>query len=129
MKINYILFGIMFLFFTLACARFDLPRIQEDKLNLPEIIIPTPTPPSIIAEKDNKKADDKDVNTHQAHSYKLRLEHQKATLTPGSSQPEVFNVLGQLQSIERIKKDIQIENKKKENAKLEFEKNSIGQQS
>ena len=63
MKINYILFGIMFLFFTLACARFDLPRIQEDKLNLPEIIIPTPTPPSIIAEKDNKKADDKDVNT------------------------------------------------------------------
>jgi len=72
--------------------------------------------------------DDKDVNTHQAHSYKLRLEHQKATLTPGSSQPEVFNVLGQLQSIERIKKDIQIENKKKENAKLEFEKNSIGQQ-
>ena len=28
--------------------------------------------------------DDKDVNTHQAQSYKIRLEHQKATLTPGS---------------------------------------------
>ena len=38
------------------------------------------------------------------------------------------NVLGQLQSIERIKKDIAIENKKKEDAKLEFDKNSIGQQ-
>jgi hypothetical protein len=49
-------------------------------------------------------------------------------LTQGSSQPEVFNVLGQLQSIERIKKDIAIENKKKDDAKLEFHKNSIGQQ-
>ena len=49
--------------------------------------------------------DDKDVNTHQAHSYKLRLEHQKATLTPGSSQPEVFNVLGQLDTLNRVIKD------------------------
>ena len=49
--------------------------------------------------------DDKDVNTHQAHSYKLRLEHQKATLTPGSSQPEVFNVLGQLDTLNRVMKD------------------------
>ena len=49
--------------------------------------------------------DDKDVNTHQAHSYKLRLEHQKATLTPGSSQPEVFNVLGQLNTLDRVIKD------------------------
>ena len=48
--------------------------------------------------------DDKDVNTHQAQSYKIRLEHQKATLTPGSSQPEVFNVLGQLNTLERIRK-------------------------
>ena len=49
--------------------------------------------------------DDKDVNTHQAHSYKLRLEHQKATLTPGSSQPEVFNVLGQLDTLNRVMRD------------------------
>jgi len=49
--------------------------------------------------------DDKDVNTHQAYSYKLRLEHQKATLTPGSSQPEVFNVLGQLDTLNRVIKD------------------------
>lgn len=62
MKINYILFGILFLFSTLACARFDLPRIQEDKLNLPEIIIPTPTLPLIIDEKDNNKTDEKDIN-------------------------------------------------------------------
>ena len=49
--------------------------------------------------------DDRDVNTHQAQSYKIRLEHQKATLTPGSSQPEVFNVLGQLNTLNRVKKD------------------------
>ena len=49
--------------------------------------------------------DDKDVNSHQAESYKIRLEHQKATLTPGSSQPEVFNVLGQLDTLNRVIKD------------------------
>ena len=49
--------------------------------------------------------DDKDVNSHQAESYKIRLEHQKATLTPGSSQPEVFNVLGQLDTLNRVMKD------------------------
>ena len=60
--------------------------------------------------------DDKDVNTHQAESYKIRLEHQKATLTPGSSQPEVFNVLGQLDTLNRVMKDGELlpnkENKK-----------------
>ena len=72
--------------------------------------------------------DTRDVNTHQLNSYHLTMKNKAETLTSGSSQPEVFNVLGQLQSIERIKNDIQIENKKKEDAKLEFDKNSIGQQ-
>jgi len=78
---------------------------------------------------DDGSFDTKNVNTHQLNSYHLTMKNKAETLTSGSSQPEVFNVLGQLQSIERIKKDLQIENKKKENAKLEFEKNSIGQQS
>ena len=78
---------------------------------------------------DDGSFDTKNVNTHQLNSYHLTMKNKAETLTQGSSQPEVFNVLGQLQSIERIKKDIAIENKKKENAKLEFEKNSIGQQS
>ena len=77
---------------------------------------------------DDGSFDTKNVNTHQLDSYHLTMKNKAETLTQGSSQPEVFNVLGQLQSIERIKKDIAIENKKKENAKLEFEKNSIGQQ-
>ena len=78
---------------------------------------------------DDGSFDTKNVNTHQLNSYHLTMKNKAETLTSGSSQPEVFNVLGQLQSIERIKKDIAIENKKKENAKLEFDKNSIGQQS
>ena len=78
---------------------------------------------------DDGSFDTKNVNTHQLNSYHLTMQNKAETLTQGSSQPEVFNVLGQLQSIERIKKDIAIENKKKEDAKLEFDKNSIGQQS
>ena len=62
--------------------------------------------------------DDRDVNTHQAQSYKIRLEHQKATLTPGSSQPEVFNVLGQLDTLNRVIKDNELlPNKEKKKIK------------
>ena len=76
---------------------------------------------------DDGSFDTTNVNTHQLNSYHLIMKNKAETLTQGSSQPEVFNVLGQLQSIERIKKDIAIENKKKDDAKLEFNKNSIGQ--
>ena len=63
---------------------------------------------------DDGSFDTKDVNTHQLHSYHLTMKNKAETLTQGSSQPEVFNVLGQLQSIERIKKDhAQIEATKK----------------
>ena len=54
---------------------------------------------------DDGSFDTKDVNTHQLHSYHLTMRNKAETLTEGSSQPEVFNVLGQLQSIERIKKE------------------------
>ena len=46
----------------------------------------------------------KDVNRHQLDSYAIIMKNKAETLTSGSSQPEVFNVLGQLQSIERVKK-------------------------
>ena len=50
------------------------------------------------------KFDDQDVNTHQAESYMHTLQQRKLTLTPGSSQPEVFNVLGQLETLKRVRK-------------------------
>ncbi|MEL0242638.1 MAG: hypothetical protein VW911_05225 [Pelagibacteraceae bacterium] len=56
-------------------------------------------------EFDDGQFDKQDVNTHQAHSYMLRLQHQKNTITPGTSQPEVFNVMGQLDTLERVIRD------------------------
>ena len=53
-------------------------------------------------EFDDDNFDKKNVNSHQAHSYMLRLQHQKNTITPGTSQPEVFNVLGQIDTLERV---------------------------
>ena len=54
MKISYILFIIAFLLTTLACSRFDLPRIQ-DKSNPPEIITLTPTPTATLIPNDENK--------------------------------------------------------------------------
>ena len=47
--------------------------------------------------------DDQDVNTHQAESYTHRLEQMRKTITPGTTQPEVFNVLGQLETLKRVR--------------------------
>jgi hypothetical protein len=59
--------------------------------------------------------DTENVNTHQLDSYHKIMINRKNTLTPGSSQPEVFNVLGQLETIERVKKERgQLEGQKRE---------------
>ena len=58
--------------------------------------------------------DTKDVNRHQLDSYHLIMKNKAETLTSGSSQPEVFNVLGQLQTIERVKKSGEMIYNKKE---------------
>ena len=72
---------------------------------------------------DDGSFDTKDVNTHQLHSYHLTMKNKAETLTQGSSQPEVFNVLGQLQSIERVKKENeQLEYKKQNKISHESEK-------
>ena len=55
-------------------------------------------------EFDDGKFDKQNVNTHQAESYMARLEQQKLTLTQGSSQAEVFNILGQLETLKRVRK-------------------------
>ena len=57
---------------------------------------------------------DKDVNRHQLDSYAIIMKNKAETLTSGSSQPEVFNVLGQLQTIERVKKSGEMIYNKKE---------------
>ena len=63
-------------------------------------------------EFDDGNFDKENVNTHQAHSYMLRLQHQKNTITPGTSQPEVFNVMGQLNTLERLINNKELETPK-----------------
>jgi hypothetical protein len=73
-------------------------------------------------EADDGTFDKEDVNTHQLESYHKIMINRKDTLTPGSSQPEVFNVLGQLQTIERVKKERgQLEHTKREALSQESE--------
>ena len=65
-------------------------------------------------EFDDGSFDTQDVNRHQLDSYHLIMKNKAETLTQGSSQPEVFNVLGQLQTIERVKKSGEMIYNKKE---------------
>jgi len=65
-------------------------------------------------EFDDGSFDTQDVNRHQLDSYHLVMRNKAETLTSGSSQPEVFNVLGQLQTIERVKKSGEMIYNKKE---------------
>ena len=65
-------------------------------------------------EFDDGTFDTQDVNKHQLDSYHLIMKNKAETLTSGSSQPEVFNVLGQLNTIERVKKSGEMIYNKKE---------------
>ena len=53
---------------------------------------------------------DKDVNQHQLESYGMQYTEKAKSLTPNSSEAEVFNIIGQLQSLQRIKKSGELEN-------------------
>ena len=66
------------------------------------------------AEYDDGSFDTKNVNTHQFESLAQIMEHKKNSITPGSSQAEVFNVLSQVDTIDRIKKEKQLGTNKSE---------------
>jgi hypothetical protein len=57
---------------------------------------------------------DKNVNEHQLETYHQVYLNKAKTLTSGSSQPEVFNVVGQLETIERVKKSGELKYDNKE---------------
>ena len=65
-------------------------------------------------EFDDGSFDTKDVNKHQLESYHHIMKNKAETLSSGSSQPEIFNVLGQLKTIERVKKSGEMIYNKKE---------------
>jgi len=53
---------------------------------------------------------DKDVNQHQLESYGMQYHEKAKSLNTNSSEAEVFNIMGQLQSLQRIKKSGELEN-------------------
>ena len=61
---------------------------------------------------------DKDVTQHQLESYGLQYHEKAKTLNANSSDAEIFNVMGQLQSLQRIKKSGELESSYQETEKL-----------
>jgi len=61
--------------------------------------------------------DDKDVDSHQAESYKIQLQHRANTITAGTSQAEVFNIVGQVDTLNRVMASGEL-NKPEEKKKL-----------
>ena len=61
-------------------------------------------------ELDDGSFNTKDVNDHQAKSYEQNLINRANTLTPGSSQAEVINVLGPLQTLQRLNRGDKLSN-------------------
>jgi len=53
---------------------------------------------------------DKDVNQHQLESYGMQYSEKAKSLNANSSEAEIFNIMGQLQSLQRIKKSGELEN-------------------
>lgn len=58
----------------------------------------------IKSELDDGSFDNKNVNTHQMTSMRMALQNRAKTLTSGSSQAEVINVLGPLETANRLAK-------------------------
>ena len=54
---------------------------------------------------------DKDVNQHQLESYGIMYADKAKGITKGTSEAEVFNIMGQLRSLQRIKASGELENK------------------
>ena len=61
---------------------------------------------------------DKDVNEHQLESYHKMYAGKAKTINNNTSEAEVFNIIGQLQSLERIKASGELENKTKKKEQI-----------
>ena len=61
---------------------------------------------------------DKDVNQHQLESYGIQYHEKAKTLNQNSNESEVFNVMGQLQSLQRIKKSGELESSYQEKEQI-----------
>jgi hypothetical protein len=71
------------------------------------------------AEFNDGSFNDKDVNQHQLESYGMQYAAKAQQLSEHSSDTDKFNVLGQLQSLQRIKKSGELESSYKEKEQIE----------
>src|SRR6056300_1479695 len=85
-----------------TCAKANMQLTAKDRMR--EIRLWS----QLKKENDDGSFDTQNVNTHQLESYGQIMQNRAKTLTSGSSQPELFNVLGQLQTIDRVKKEQQM---------------------
>jgi hypothetical protein len=69
-------------------------------------------------EFDDGSFDTQDVNKHQLESYGLQYHAKAKSLNSNSSEAEVFNVIGQLESLQRIKKSGELESSYKEKEQI-----------
>ena len=67
---------------------------------------------------------DKDVNQHQLESYGMQYAEKAKSLNANSSEAEIFNIMGQLQSLQRIKKSGELENKTEKKEQITQDGNS-----
>ena len=61
---------------------------------------------------------DQDVNQHQLESYGMQYSAKAKTLNQNSSEAEIFNVMGQLESLKRIRKSGELESSYKEQEQI-----------
>jgi hypothetical protein len=104
--------------YKLECYKIDLDEKIYTKANM-EAVAKDRMREINMWSKLKKEFDDgtfntKDVNQHQLETYHQVYLNKAKTLTSGSSQPEVFNVVGQLETIERVKKSGELKYDKKE---------------
>ncbi len=69
-------------------------------------------------EFDDGSFDTQDVNKHQLESYGLQYHAKAKTLNSNSNEAEVFNIMGQLQSLQRIKKSGELESSYEEKEQI-----------
>ena len=92
--------------YKLECYKIDLDEKVFSKASMEQVaknrIREIKMWSKLKKEFDDGSFNNKDVNQHQLDSYHKMYLNKSKTITPGTSETEVFNIVGQLQSLERI---------------------------
>ena len=104
--------------YKLECYKIDLDEKLYSKASMEQVAKDRMREISMWSklkkEFDDGTFDTKNVNTHQLESYHKMYLNKAKSITPGTSEAEVFNIMGQLEGLERIKKTGELEGSKTE---------------